>query len=346
MSRINFRQGLVRYAAPHEGPPFLSVDGDGITITVTTIPVRVTFAQRNQDYLFEENQTVIKAWGSGQGAPGSPNNNMPFDTIGMYYLYWDIDFKTGIVSYDYTTVTPTFGTTPPSSPATDHHWFDTNSNQFITKVWERGGWVEKLRVFAGSYTGGGVSGLAIRPLGTQISVSGFPVFAGYILYDDANLPVQRFQRDQKGVFIHTEMPLASQWSKVANFKLEGLMLSGAAIEPIGKNQPVAFFSANKLCLARNTDPSKPAIGVASEDMVVGEVRPYIPYGYVTDPTHAWNNGNPWDVYNTQPVGTPLFVSDNGELTTSPPQINSLQQIATIVDEQTIYVQPQTLIHYG
>lgn len=344
MAKINFRQGIVRYPSPSEGGPFLSVNnsGNGINLNVVDVPVQVTFAQSDQNYLFEERQSVTNAWGGGSGAPGSPDNNGPFTGTGTYHLYWDIDFISGITTRDYTTRTPAFGPTAPT-PAQDQHWFDTTS--FTMKVRDGSSWVEKLRVFAGTYNGS-TSTVTQRPLGTQVGISGTPVYAGYILYDDANLPIQRFRKDRKGVFIHTEMPLAAQWSSLANIRLESLLHSAKAVEPIAQYQAVAYVGPNQIGLARNTVPTRPAIGIALEDMATGEVRPYIPIGYVENQTNSWNSGIPWDITGTQPPGTPLFVGPTGQLTTAPPQVDSIQQIATIVDGQTIYVQPQMVITYG
>lgn len=346
MAKLNFRQGIVRYPSVSEGGPFLAVSGNKVNITsgVLTSPAQVAFAHLNQNYLFDESNANTSAWGSGPnpnvGSLG-PNNNAPFTTLNSFYLYWDIDFVTGITSYDYTLLAPVVSATAPSNPSADQHWYDTTN--FVMKVRVGSLWVEKVRVFAATYTGGGSSGLTIRPLGTQISVQNVTAYAGYVLFDDDNKPLQRFRRDRKGVFIHTEMPLASQYNAgggVANFRLDTRLFYSAAIEPIPAYAAVAYFNPTKLCLARNTVPTKPAVGIAAEDMTTGDYKSFIPSGYVEN--IAWN----WDVFGTTPPGTPLFVSATGELTTTVPQTNSVQQMGFIVDAVTIYVQPQQVITYG
>lgn len=343
MAKLNFRQGLVRYPSLSDGGPFLVANGSRVDISaaVNTIPVQATIAHFDQNYLFQESKPSINAWGTGTnpnvGSLG-PNNNAPFTNTGTRYLYWDIDFKTGITSYDYTTVAPASGPNEPTSPTQDLHWYDTTN--FVMKVRSGNQWLEKLRVFAATYTN---TTLTIKLLGTQIGVSAVSAYAGYILFDDSNKPLQRFSKDRKGVFIHTEMPLASQWNSgggIANFRLEALMFSAKAVEPIAAFYAVALSGPGKIALARNTVPTMPAVGIASEDMSTGEIRQFVPYGFVEN--IAWT----WPVTTSTPAGTPLFVGSSGQLVTSPPQTNSLQQIGYIVDAVTIYVQPQTVIFYG
>lgn len=338
MARLIFRQGLVRYQTDmSDNPTFLQKSGQYIQLVVSPDPTIFTIAHFDQDYLFTENASVPQAWG-------------PFTGTQDYYLFWDINLITGVLTRGYTTLAPIFAATAPSAPNpvnnqpwTQQHWFDTTNMVWKVKT-SNNVWTEVLRCFAAKYQGG--STLIPYQLGTQYALSGktvnVVVYAGYPLFDDANLPIQRFRKDRRGVFIHTEMPLASQWSRLANFKIETAMLQGEATENIPMFYAVAYDGPNKLALARNTQPSKPAIGVAVEDMFVSEVRMFIAEGFLQN--DLWN----WDTSpsGTQPAGTPLFVGSTGQLTSTPPQTFSIQQIAIVVDPQTIYVCPKQVIQYG
>lgn len=338
MASLNFRQGLVRIQSsgpPSFTPTFLQKSGGGtfIDLVVAPDPTLFTIAQAGEDYLFAENKSVSQAWG-----PFTINPSQ------SYWLYWDVDFISGVISRHSTMFAPAFGPNAPSSPAVDQHWYNTSgpaqgsSSTFVMNVWNGTVWVPKLRVFAAQYQ----NSTTIIPyqLGSQIGVSGFDVNAGYIIFDDANLPVQRFDRARRGVFIHTAMPLSSQSSRLANYSIESALLQAKAEENIPKHFAVAYSGPSAISLASNTTPQFPAVGIASEDMFTSEVRTYQVAGFVTDIT--WN----WDVTNTQPAGTPLFVDVTGALTPNPPQSGSIQQIAQIVDTQVIYVNPQQVIQYG
>lgn len=322
--RLNFRHGLVRYQTDGANHPiFLQKNGSYIDMYVFPDPTVFTIAHFDQNYLFTENVTVNHAWG-------------PFVVGTNYWLYWDIDLLTGQLTRSYTLVDPVFQTNEPASPTQDQHWYDKTN--FVMKVREGSRWVEKLRCFAAKYQ----NGTTIIPysLGTQIGISNVITHAGFPLFDDANLPIQRFRKDRKGVFIHTEMPLASQWSRLSNFVVGAAIIQATATENIDVYQPVAYTGPNKIGLAKTITPNQPAIGIASENMVPGEIRSFITSGYVEN--ENWN----WDVGDTEPAGTPIFVSSTGTLTTSPPQSFSIQQIASVVDKKVILVDIKPLIHYG
>jgi hypothetical protein len=341
MAKLNFREGIVRYPTVSQGGPFVVVSGNRVDISsaVLNVPVQATIAYLNQNYLIQNTNPSSTAWGSGNGV--GPNNNAPFTTVGSYYLYWDVDFVTGEIAYDYTTVAPVFGPTAPSSPVADQHWFDTAN--FIMKVRVGSSWIDTLRVFAATYTGGGSGGLSAYALGSQVSITNVTAYAGYILFDDEQKPLRRYRGDRKVVFIHTETPLSTTYETsggIASFRLDAVLFSASAVESIAAYQPVAFQNPGKLVLARNTTPTLPAIGIAAEDMTSGQYKSYIPTGFVQN--ISWD----WDVFDTQPPNTPLFVSADGELTTTVPQTGSVQQIGYIVDAVTIYVQPQQVITYG
>ncbi len=325
MARFNFRQGIARRQQDGLGNPNNlqpSSGGSWIDLIVSPDPTIFIIAHYDTDYMFTENATITQAWG-------------PFTAGNDYWLYWNIDFQSGELTRGYTRKEPADGPTPPSNPTHDQHWFDTN--EMVMKTWVGGAWgrwIERIRVFAAKYQGGAT--IIDYPLGSQVGVSGFDVHAGKVLYDPDGKPLQVFQRNRRGQFITTETPMHSQFSRIANFRVEAAIVQGEALEHIPIHHAVAYSDYNQLILARNSDINHPAIGVSTEDMVTGEIRSYITKGFIRDEVN-------WD-WSAHPVNTPLFVGPTGNLLTEP-EAGALtqQEIGYIVDETTIFVNIQQFI---
>lgn len=318
MATLAFRQGLVRYQTDiSNAPNFLQKVSGGtyINLVVSPTPTTFTIAHFDQNYLFIEQKSVTNAWG-------------PFSGSNSCWLYWDVDFLTGVLSRGFTYQDPISQASPPPAPPIDKHWFDTANK--IMKVWSGSAWVEKLRVFAAMYQNS--STIIHYPLGSQVGITSGTHFAGFPLYDDTGAPVQKFSRNRRGQFIHTESPLASQFSKVSNFRIEGSILQAEAMEFISEYSVVAFKQDTKIGLCTNVDAEFTAVGVVTEDVNLGEIRTVITNGPVTN--EAWN----WTV----PPMTPLFVNSLGQLTTNPPSVISIQHIGYVTGTKSIVVniQPQ------
>lgn len=323
MARFNFRQGMARRQSDTIGNPTFLLPSNGgsyIDLIVSPDPTVFIIAHYDVDYMLVENATISKAWG-------------PFSTGTDYWLYWDVDFTTGELTRGFTTREPVHQPSAPSSPGTDQHWFDTTNT--VMKVWSGSSWVEKIRVFSTKYSNGAV--LVVYPLGSQVAISNTATYAGHILYDPDGKPLQQFQRNRRGRFVTTETELHSQFSRIANFRVESAIVQGEAQEHIPLHYVVAYYDYDKLVLARNGTPSRPAIGLALEEMYTNEIRSYITKGFVT-------NEADWD-WSAYPVGTPLFVGATGQLTPSVPQVGSVQQVAIVVNETTVFVNIQQLIKY-
>lgn len=322
MARFTFRHGIARRQEDGFGnPAFLqpSNGGSWIDLIVSPDPTVFLIAHYDADYLISENASIVKAWG-------------PFTSGTNYWLYWDVDFVTGTLTRGFTTLQPVDDPLPPPT-AVDQHWFDMTEN--VMKVWSGSGWVEKVRIFAAQYANGAT--LIEYPVGSQAGLNGMPTFAGAILFDPDGRPLQQFQRNRRGRFLTTETPLHGQHARIANFRVEAAIVQGEAQENIPIHHAVAYYDYDKLVLARNTDPSKPAIGIALEDMNTNEVRSYITKGFVT-------NEIDWD-WSAYPVGTPLFVGLTGELIVNPPTSISMQQIATVVNPTTVFVDVHRVISF-
>ena len=320
MAQLTFRQGIVRYQTDTaNNPTFLKKNGSYISLIVSPDPTVITFAHFAVDYLFDELLTVSQAWG-------------PFSGGTDYWLYWDVNLSTGLLSRSYTTVQPIVRATAPTNPVTtDQHWFDTISN--VMKVWSGSRWVEKVRVFAAKYVGGAV--IIPYETGSQIAVNK-KTFAGHVLFDETDVPLKIYKNISQFTFLTTETPMASQFHRIINFRLETVINQATAREHVPIFYAIAYYDPNVVGLASSTTPNYPAIGVSSEDMPTGENRSFMTKGFVT--YDQWN----W----TDAPGTRLFVGSAGEITAAVPQNNSIQQVATVVDSQTIFIDIQQIIRYS
>lgn len=328
MARFNFRQGIARRQEDGVGNPTFLLPTNGgsyIDLIVSPDPTVFLVAHFDVDYLVSEDSSVVKAWGPFTGPGITPG-------ITDFWLYWDVDFTTGELTRGFTILEPVFASTFPGTPTPDQHWFDKSVN--VMKVWSGSGWVEKVRVFAAQYVNGAT--LVHYPLGSQVGLNNINVFAGAILFDPDGNPIQKFQRNRRGQFITTETDMNSQFTRIANFRVEAAVVQGEAQENIPIHHAITYSSFNKLGLARNTVPSKPAIGLSLEEMVTGEVRSYLTKGFIT-------NDIDFD-FTGFPAGTPLFVGPTGSLITNPPTSVSIQQIAIVVNVNTIFVDVKQLIN--
>lgn len=333
---INFRQGIVQQALTGGGQPaFLSLVGTGVNLIASaSSPTIVDFAQGQSDYLFQEATNITNAW----AGPFTPATNA--------WLYWDINLLTGIRTFNSTAFMPVEASNPPTQSTTnglsytslqaDQHWFDTAN--FLMKVWNGSIWVVKVRAFAGSIRGGT---LIQNSVGTQVGLANVQVSTGYLLYDENNNPVKKYQPFNLGEFITTASPFASQFSRLENYRLETAIQTAAASGTIAQFKAVCYSAADQIQAAscNFVSPAKPAIGVVTQALFAGQVSDFIVAGYITDPLGKFNTNY------TYVVGGYVFVDANGFLAPAPcPSTGSAQRIGIVVDPKTIYVniQPQVI----
>jgi hypothetical protein len=331
---VNFRQGIVRQQVsgtfPNQQPNFLNLNGSGVDLLASFAnPTIITMAVGSSDILFQENQPITQAWAG------------PLASNVHYWLYWDIDQQSAIRTFSQTTVQPVFGATGPVNPVQDQHWYDTVN--FVMNVWNGGSYSPKVRVFAGEVNNGTLTQYVV---GTQIGNT-TQVNAGFILFDDNNNPVKKYQVFNLGEFITTTSPIASQSSRLQNYNLETAVNLATSVQPIAQYKVVAYttvgvgqssYNNTFLGIASSNSPSLPAIGVAVDNFNTGDVKNYLVKGFINNP--QWTFG---------PPGANVFVDPYGNITTVPPTVvagGSLQVIGQVVDMQTIYVNPQSLITFG
>lgn len=320
--KISFRQGIIRYQRDKLGnQTFLqrSSSGNNINLMANTDPTLVTIAQRGNNYLIEEKVTVQNAWTG-------------FVAGTDYWLYIDIDMVSGIRTFGSTTLQPTYGTTPPTSPAPDQHWFDTTSLVFCMKVYNGTNFAEKLRVFVAKYQQGAI----IIPLATGSQVA-FNIVsdAGSILFDSDGNPVRKMFSRTQNEFFTTATIFTSNTSKAVNVTLDALCTTVSASEPLPAFSLVTHDSTGLIKLADSSVHNRPAIGMVQEDFYANETGIYTSQGYIHNEQWAW----------TDEPGTPLFLGENGTITTTPSQYHTIQQIGEIVTATMIRLNINPYILY-
>lgn len=320
MAKYNFRQGMARRQQDGNGnPTFLIVSGNHVDLVVNPDPTIMLFAHRDENYMMSETQSVGDAWG-------------PFTQPVTSWLYWDIDFQTGVLSRGFTQLRPVTNATAPSNPTTDQHWFDSASTTM--KRWNGGAWKEVIRVFAAELQNGAT--LKHYALGSQVAIGGLGQehFAGTILHEPGGKPLQVWERDRNGVFLTTETPLSAQLIPGANFRVEAGIHSAKAVESIPIHYCVALNddAAGEIKLASSANTDEPAVGIAAEDMTSDEVRSYITQGFVVNEQWSWSDD----------PGTKLYVGTTGVLTTTIPIMTSIQVMGHVVSPTEVYINPQPL----
>lgn len=309
---VPFRQGIVRHQVDsNSNPAYLQKvnGGQHISLIISPIPAIVTFAHGSTDYLYEETRTVSQAWG-------------PFTTPDDKWLYWDLDILTGVRTFGSTHLIPLTTPVPPTNPQNDQHWFDIPNS--MMNVWNGVRWVNKIRCFAGKYDNSSI--IIPNGPGSQVGLNS-PTNSGFILFDDDEKPIRKWKRDNTGHFLTTETPIITHASRVSNVVLDGTTKTCQAAENIPQWSIVSFSDNDQIVLASYLDQTKPAAGIVKWNMNTGDSGIIHTSGYITN--------NNWDW--TYPPSTPLFVGTSGQITTTVPQVGSIQRIGMIVNSTTIFI---------
>jgi hypothetical protein len=303
--RLTFRQGILRV---NDQPTFLVRNPSGsITLLVSNDPIAITFAHRQANYVVEELRTVTNAWN-----PAGP---------GPHYLYWDVDLLTASVSYDSTKLPIIINATAPTSPAQDQHWFDLTSTNM--KVWKGSKWQERIRVFAGQISAGGV--LSAYSKGSQVGLMG-TFTGGSIVFDSFGRPLR--QSYPNDFFVTTDAPLTATNYSSQNFNIEGELLKGMAAEYMPAYSAVMLLPGGKLQLARSADPATRICGVVQEDLYNNETAVVKSHGIIRNEQWAWAPNM---------IGKPVFSGQYGEITPQPPQVGVVQQLGFIYDQDSVFI---------
>ncbi len=295
--RIPFRQGIVTYPISGNLQNFLVSSGIYVTLYAANGRTDVTFAHGSEDYLLTESETVQDAWGP---LPGNTN----------CWLYWDIDKRTAVRTFGFTTVEPVYGDSEPPAVA-DQHWFDTTDR--VMYVYSNGDYREVIRVFAAKFNNSVFTptlfGSIARPYaGSQVGLNNSPTWAGKILIDDLGNPVRR----SSGHFFTTEQDLFVEGSPVNILRLESAVLTGTAqFENLHAYQVVKFSEFGEIGHAQYNDIQETAVAILLEDLNRYDTGTVCLQGHVTSPDWNWTT-----------VGAPLWVDDTGSLIEYDPHVAS------------------------
>ena len=326
--KLKFRQGIIRCridSLTHQ-PDFLQYNPQAQTVNINIwdqLDLAITFAHGSSDYLYEERLFRNNAWGQFQWQPHWGPEPLNY----IYYLYWNIHLATGEVTRSYTPKVPSYGTTAPTFPQYDEHWFDTSTGYM--KNWNGSDWVIVIRVFAGTFDPF-THAVTHFTLGSQVGIT-YPytlmseVAAGYILYGMD----QKGIRNAGGGFLTSESPvMMNMGAYTSPIKIESASTLSIASEPIPEYWLIRSVGDNTVALASNDYPHKSAVGLAENSAITGQEIKFISNGIIF--YDGWN----WDVSDEDNLD--LYCGLNGELIQGiPPSGNIIQRIGTILSKTSI-----------
>jgi hypothetical protein len=316
---LDFRQGIVRYAVDNKSlSTFLYTDKNTqyVSFNAQYNKVLLAFAHENVDYLYEESTDTKNAFG-------------PFDKNTKYWLYLDLNTLTGFRTFGSTKLEPIVSDIEPTK-IIDQHWYNTSNNTMY--CYDGLVWIQKLRVFVGTYNNHNVT---ILPHGTQVE-NYEHCNAGYILYDDADSPSKRASTDGSYKFLTTTSHFAASKSVTTTVSLEQSIRIGQASVNLSKYKMVTYAGDNIITTASYDDPDqKTAIGVVEYDVNTGEKCYFSTNTYLTN--SAWNF--------TAPPSSSIYLGLNGNITTTIPSSGFIQKIGFVVSPNTVYIDTTYQIIY-
>ena len=319
---LSFRQGIVRYEVG-QSPPILSktpLSNSSIDLNVIDQSISVTFAHYTANYIIEETNSIIGAWGSGD--PNSTNGPMPMNQT--QYLYWDINLATGALTRGWTAIPWIYSGNEPLTPQHDQHWFDLNTNRM--RVWRKPGlapgyWQDVIRCFVGWYDNNAI--IHIYSPGSQVGILG-EFEGGNVIFGSNNLPLKQ----QDGTFATTATQLIIQQTSGQNVKFDAALIFAEAEESIPAFYMVNFLPNQKIQLAKSGELFKSAMGIVTQNLAQAEVGQVITNGKVRN--DLWS----WDISK---VGSPIFLGPTGEIWLNPPPGGICQRIGEILSSDSVNI---------
>ena len=323
--KFKFRQGIQSAPVVSGHPSFLTYNpgNNTITISVGVSLVRASIAYGSVNYLIEERETSVDAWG-----PMVWNSSWGPAPVGPFtaYMYWDLNLASGALTRGFTHLIPAFGATEPVSPGKDQHWFDTAAN--IMKVWDGARWTPKGRVFAGTFTGGS-NVINENALGSQVGIT----FTGSMdTWPDHGYVL--FGADQKGIraadgtFITTAQPIHTYHGSFSSpIRLELANSTALAGEPIPAFYAVTAVGNGQIRLANSSQPSSRPIGIITVPANTGDPVDVVFKGIVYN--DQWN----WD-YS---LGCDLYCGPTGQLIQGPAGQTGSVRVGVILDAKSALI---------
>lgn len=317
MARLNFRQGIVRHQTDIGGnPTFLQVSGGYVNLIVSPDPTLITFISGDADYLYTESVTINNAWG-------------PF-IAQDYWLYWDMNLITGVVTRGSTTLEPIISPSTPTSPSAGQLWFNTSTN--IWSEYSGTSWAEVLRVFACKLANGNtpVSMSINAPdfKGTQVGLT-TPRRIGSLVFDVSGTPLRTGVGNK---FFTTEDAFVTGVSSAASLRIEPIVIQGKSSTAIAAYQVVEFFEFNEIRPATTTDQGTKALGILEEDVVANEVVSFVTAGIIFN--EAWD----WVAAGAS-VNDPIYFNSTGIIQLTPDFLDQIP-VGVVIGPQEILFAPK------
>lgn len=299
--RLNFRQGIVTYPSTGTVQSFLSISGSDVNLLAANGRTDIAFAHGSLNYLYTESVSISSAW------PNLPSQDV--------WIYWDLNTRTAVRTFGYTTVAPVVQSTQPTVVSEGLHWFNTYANKMYAYI--SGGFREVIRVFAakvnvstGIFTPLG-SGFPLMPYaGTQVGINTDDNVTGRIVVDNTGTPI----KTGNGSFFTTETEFFTNGSPVNITRIDTAVIPATALENVSTYQVVKFSSFGNIQSATYEDLQTTVIGLTLDPILIGNVGFVCVQGCITNPLWNWST-----------VGAELWVTSNGTLTDVDPHVtNALQ----------------------
>lgn len=307
--QVPYTQGVLRgqTTLPSNARLFLQADGAYVDVYVTDMKLQAIAAHKTKNYIIEEPFNVSHAWG-------------PLPLATQCYLYWDIDVATGIVSRGFTTVAPTYGGTNPSTVTNGLHFFNTTDK--VMYYGSGSTWVEKIRVFAGTCTVGGV--VAPHAFQSQVGLS-TATTAGYIIYGLNN---RALKDPVDGTFMNTGTGYKLRLGDYDNeVSLDAEHEYLIAAEPIPAASFIAVTAAGTMSLA-DPDLNRWASGYVRNAAATGASSRVITHGVVYDDTFEFNAAD---------IGKLLWIEPGGTTSATRPNTAVAQALGVIRGEHALFL---------
>jgi hypothetical protein len=309
---LNFRQGILKRQTDISNSPIFiqksSFDNRYLDLIVSPDPTVFAISHFDSNYLIEETNQVTHAWG-----PLAPTGE-------TQYLYWDVSMLDASLTRGYTALPPIVTTEEPLNPKDDQHWYDLNSN--VYKVFKNNKWQVKLRCFAAIYDKS--AQVIPYPIGSQVGIFGGQYASGNIILGKSNKPL----RDSDGTFVTSESSLIIARTSAEAVKFDATLAFAEANENIPKFSLVSLLPKRRVALASFLNTSTQIHGMITNDLSSGETGQIISNGLVRN--EQWN-------FTDAQIGKPLFCGPTGQITLTPPISGMLQQIGSVYDTDSIYV---------
>jgi hypothetical protein len=308
--RINFRHGIVQYTVDQKLiPTYLLTTKTQNTVDLAAVTDKVLFtiAHNDVDYLYEERDNIQRAWG-------------PFIDNMRYWMYIDLDTRTGKRTTGATELKPIVSDTEPTK-ITDQHWFDLTRTCMY--VYDGVHWVEKLRVFVGEYYNHDIN---FEPLGSQVGLHN-SIDAGFIIYSDADTPSYRARFDGTGKFLTSDTNFAKTNSVITTVNLQSDYFVYKAFQDIPNYRLVYSVGDGTVGLASYDDINyHVAIGLVELATTAGDYTNILTNGIVSNPAWQFTTASKF-----------VYLGLDGNITEIPPKYGFIQKVGYVISTDTIYL---------